>query len=1194
MTVDFNDYFWGEKNNGFDVLYHNMKYGLQASKELSDFFREKSSIEEHNSKLMSKLAHKASTGTLNSTFSPVWTILRTSAEKLSTLHMQMVQKLTELVKDVTKYTDELHKKHKTVKEDEAQTLECVKAIQTSTADVQKARDMYNSRAQELEKLRKDNSSQKDIDKLEIKLRKLQEDYKVLLDKHNPIKNEFERRMTQTCKHFQEIEEMHLRQMKEFLSTYLELLQNNHDMVGQVHSDFKRQFLDMTVDKLLEQFVLNKYTGLEKPEMPELEFIPLSINQQISATSNIRLNQPSVASNSNSATSINRGGNISMDSRGNEAVSVGSVASGSGSIINADESVLDINSTKPSVSRPTSPEITNTTATTNTAKSNFRNWFSSSNPSKQQLQQQNTGISASVTSGSGNFGMDSNCITNSLSVNINATNNTNSTTTSGTTTTTINKNSLNSELQSLQDNNQALNSQIDRDVLTACITDAITATSPNISAPVLSTKKFSNRTGITAATKHQLFSSQNVTNNNSYSSTPVTTLGNNQRRTASLLNIFSSNSQVSGILRSRRDKAKTKKSKKKKDAEMVNNIKEERTQSVDRGANTSMGYDDQTKNKQQTSNTGNSEILGITSKLDTSGASTSGVSNVADTSGASGLVENVRGTSDTSQANKANNTSSTGGQQFSSNEVDEDGYSLQPPKEVAWDENKENAGSFYSDSDSDSDNDRPEKRIHVKIKPLNNGQAPMSASVDELRATVENISLSPTGVFSHSQQLQQQSRLTSRQQSPEISNASTPTAAVHPYAPLQSPTLSMSNNSRYADLGDIFSELSEVSSSAPASANLQKGQGRQIPTPTSATGSSIAIPRPPSRRSEMLVGARGRISPAPINPINRADSIGSLEFRTAIGGISSSRGPSPLTIGISDTIPLAVAFHEIIHAYFRGSDESRCQVKISGDMMLSFPAGIAGLLANNPNPAKLGFRIKNVQNLEHFIPNSKLVQTDKNQSSSFSTMLEFNMPALTALLRRQAEQNPTASYFNVDILKYQVRTKSGASSCPFQLVSYWKCEPTFTALKVDYKYNNHAMSAACPLLNVTLFVPVNGSVRNVQSKPHSAWLGESNRLVWNFTDISQNSQDGGVGTLRARLELSDGPSTPALLTTQFNCEGTTLSGIEFELLGHGYRVSLVKKRFVSGKYVCEGDGVRSTATPTPPSVGSSSPFSGKSN
>jgi len=33
--------FQGEKNNGFDVLYHNMKYGLDASKEFGDFLRER-------------------------------------------------------------------------------------------------------------------------------------------------------------------------------------------------------------------------------------------------------------------------------------------------------------------------------------------------------------------------------------------------------------------------------------------------------------------------------------------------------------------------------------------------------------------------------------------------------------------------------------------------------------------------------------------------------------------------------------------------------------------------------------------------------------------------------------------------------------------------------------------------------------------------------------------------------------------------------------------------------------------------------------------------------------------------------------------------------------------------------------------------------------------------------------------------
>jgi F-BAR domain only protein len=31
----------GDKNGGFDVLYHNMKHGLMASKELSEYLRER-------------------------------------------------------------------------------------------------------------------------------------------------------------------------------------------------------------------------------------------------------------------------------------------------------------------------------------------------------------------------------------------------------------------------------------------------------------------------------------------------------------------------------------------------------------------------------------------------------------------------------------------------------------------------------------------------------------------------------------------------------------------------------------------------------------------------------------------------------------------------------------------------------------------------------------------------------------------------------------------------------------------------------------------------------------------------------------------------------------------------------------------------------------------------------------------------
>ncbi|XP_041788642.1 F-BAR domain only protein 2 isoform X9 [Anopheles merus] len=890
MTVDFNDYFWGEKNNGYEVLYQNMKYGLSATKELAEYFRERSNLEEYNSKLLTKLANKAGSSG-GGTFSPLWIILKSTTERLSELHAQKVQKLTELVKNVTKYAEDLHKKHKSVKEEESGTQDAVQAMKESTAAVAKAKDTHNARLQEVEKARKDNSA-KEIEKSEAKLRKHQDDYKALVEKHNIIKQEFEKKMTITCRRFQEMEEAHLKQMKEFLSSYMDIVQNNFDLVGQVHSDLKRQFLELTVDKLLEQFVLNKYTGLEKP--------------------------------------------------------------------------------------------------------------------------------------------------------------------------------------------------------------------------------------------------------------------------------------VSGFLRSRREKAKSKKAKKKKDSTENSSAKDE-------------------------------NILDGDSKGDTANADS---------------ATNLQTTSAISASNVAPTATP---------EVDEDGYSIQP-RETTWDSATitEKSNNFYSSSDSDSEDEREEKKIHVEIKPLNNGAAPISASVDELRATVENLSLSPIGILTsqqqqqHHQQHQLHHQLHHQQQqaqpasqahalhhqisvgnasllnnsnaathltSPNASNASTPTT-VHPYAPLQSPTLSMStsSNNRYADLGDIFSEVGDISISAPASANLTKLTQRQIPTPTSAGGSSIAIPRPPSRRSEAAgkgAVARDRVSPA--SQIARADSVGSLEFRSPSVGIGSSRGPSPLTIGMSDTIPLAVAFHEIIHAYFKGADESRCQVKMSGDMMISFPAGIVNVLTNNPNPAKLGFRIKNLQNLDNVLPNKQLITIDRLQSTSFSTTLEFNMPVLTATLRRQSEQNPNAPHINVDILKYQIKAKPGAASCPFQLVSYWKCEQRHTDIKIDYKYNCHAMAQPSPLLNVSISVPVDGGVKNVQSKPHSAWQGESNRLVWNFTDISQHSESGGVDTLRARLEVGTGPSTPAIISTQFNCEGTTLSGIEFELAGSGYRLSLVKRRFVSGKYICEGDGIRTVKTPTPPNV-----------
>jgi len=73
--VDFSDYFWGEKNDGFNVLYQNMKSGITAARELSDFLRERAKLEEENSKAQTKLSNKlnpATTSNTCGTFTPFY------------------------------------------------------------------------------------------------------------------------------------------------------------------------------------------------------------------------------------------------------------------------------------------------------------------------------------------------------------------------------------------------------------------------------------------------------------------------------------------------------------------------------------------------------------------------------------------------------------------------------------------------------------------------------------------------------------------------------------------------------------------------------------------------------------------------------------------------------------------------------------------------------------------------------------------------------------------------------------------------------------------------------------------------------------------------------------------------------------------------------------------------------------------
>lgn len=48
------------------------------------------------------------------------------------------------------------------------------------------------------------------------------------------------------------------------------------------------------------------------------------------------------------------------------------------------------------------------------------------------------------------------------------------------------------------------------------------------------------------------------------------------------------------------------------------------------------------------------------------------------------------------------------------------------------------------------------------------------------------------------------------------------------------------------------------------------------------------------------------------------------------------------------------------------------MKITGDLTMSFPAGIIRIFTANPNVPVLSFRLVNISRIDHFLPNQKLL------------------------------------------------------------------------------------------------------------------------------------------------------------------------------------------------------------------------------
>uniref|UniRef100_A0A3Q4A9A4 MHD domain-containing protein n=1 Tax=Mola mola TaxID=94237 RepID=A0A3Q4A9A4_MOLML len=287
------------------------------------------------------------------------------------------------------------------------------------------------------------------------------------------------------------------------------------------------------------------------------------------------------------------------------------------------------------------------------------------------------------------------------------------------------------------------------------------------------------------------------------------------------------------------------------------------------------------------------------------------------------------------------------------------------------------------------------------------------------------------------------------------------------------------------------------------------------------------------------------------------------FHLAFEGCS--RGPSPLTMGPQDTLPVAAAFTETINAYFKGADPSKCAVKVTGEMVLSFPAGITRHFSSHPTQPVLTFSISNYNRLEQVLPNPQLLCCDPTTEIVDTKDFWVNMPNLMSHLKKVAEQKPQATYYNVDMIKYQVSAE-GIQSTPLNLAVSWRGDATNTDLRIDYKYNAEAMAAPTPLHDIRFLVPVDGGEAKLQAMiPPATWNPEQQTIQWKIPSLSHRSENGGVGALLGRFQMTGGSCRPSQLVVQFTSEGSTLSGCDIQLVGTGYRLSLIKKRFAAGQF-----------------------------
>ncbi|KAM8795032.1 F-BAR domain only protein 1 [Eudromia elegans] len=1011
----FAEHFWGEKNHGFDVLYHNMKHAQISTKELADFVRERATVEENYAKAMVKLSKMATNGTQLGTFAPLWEVFRISSDKLALCHLELMKKLHELLKEISRYGEEQGRVHKKSKEEVAGTLEAVQLLHGVAQLLPKSKESYHSKCQEYERLRKEGTSQKEIDKAELKSKKAGEALRRAVDKYNAARADFEQRMLDSAMRFQEVEEAHLRHMKGLIGSYSHSVEDTHVQIGQVHEEFKQNVENIGPELLLRRFAESKGTGRERPgalDFDEYRLLPAQEGPKRGRTKAFRIP------------------GLSRKDRDRDA----------GESPDTDMVCPEVDEDGFTVR----PDVTHDILAHAGDAGPHACSSSDSDYDEEQPRRFRVHIKPVAT-------RDTGAATAEAAV---------------------------EQLKATVGNlilapslGGTVKRQSSRHV--AALAPALPETGPQEAAVAVDStgKGYPEAPGSSSVPGHG----------------PPAVLPDTVP-TASLFGPPLESFETEDFSASR------------------------------------------------------AYVLTSSS----SPFSSSSPENVED-SGLDSPSRPAPGPSPDSRpwSPQPGTPQSPGAQRGGARPRSPAGRLPEPP-------------AFAVFSGAHEDAAPPRGRSHCTPVPTACGapspdpfgeplpwgrpRSPAAERPPQPRPPSNSASSSSSSPAPASgAESCSPSPWPGAAGTPRCESGATAAPAVHACAP---PTLHPD-----APLAWASASPREVPLVAPPRRSRSK-------RPSAAIGSNTDLSR--------------SLSPSPSWSCGPSHSAPASLGERGFFGVSQpplglSRGPSPVVLGSQDALPVATAFTEYVHAYFKGRDGDSCLVKVTGELTMSFPAGMVRVLGASAAPPVLSFRLRNAGAIEHFMPNAELLYSDPSQSDPSTKDFWLNMAALTGNLQRQAEQSPVASYYNVALLKYQF-SKLGAGAAPLQLCVRWECAPDATHVTVEYGYNAGALAAPVPLANVQVLLPVEEPIANVRLQPAASWNLEEKRLLWRLLDVPGAPGQGGCGRLSASWEPLCGPSKPSPVAAQFSSEGSTVSGVEVELAGAGYRMSLVKKRFATGIYL----------------------------